>query len=169
VRPFNRVPRSQGTREEEKKRGKRTTTKLRSSKCIVRQRNRYGVDRIRRDRNQRDVASVTFVFGVATTTAVAAAAAAAAAAAVVAAVAVSFFPFRSFFPSLRPGLCVGAYEWGASLRDVTRGAGSRGESGCRGLERGGVAGVGGCGGTVRRWAVCGGYMTQHIDLSLVGW
>lgn len=57
------------------------------------------------------------------------------------AAAVSFFPFRPFFfPSFLPffffsavaaacGLCVGAYEWGASLRDVTRGVGTSGESG----------------------------------------
>lgn len=60
---------------------------------------------------------------------------------------VSFFPLCSFFPSLRPGLCVGAYEWGASLRDVTRGTGSHGGrlGGGRegGPERGGVGGVGG--------------------------
>jgi len=69
---------------------------------------------------------------------------------------------------------VGAYEWGASLRDVTRRAGSRRE--CRGwLERGDVGGVGGRAdgetlgdlrGRVGREGE-GGYMTQHIDLSLV--
>lgn len=78
----------------------------------------------------------------------------------------SFFPFVPFFfPFSQSGRCVGAYEWGASLRDVTRRVGSRRE--CRGwLERGDVGGVGG------RWDVgwkggTGGYMTQHIDLSLV--
>lgn len=39
---------------------------------------------------------------------------------------------------------MGAYEWGASLRDVTRRAGLHGGSGCRGwLERGDAGGVGG--------------------------
>lgn len=81
--------------------------------------------------------------------------------------------FRSFFLLLRPGLslslsrCVGAYEWGASLRDVTCGAGSRGREWagegwrCAEVSEKWVAGR-----TVRRWAVCRGYMTQHIDLSL---
>lgn len=37
-----------------------------------------------------------------------------------------------------------------------------GDRGCEGM-------VGEMGGrVVRRWAVCRGYMTQHIDLSLVG-
>lgn len=59
---------------------------------------------------------------------------------------ISFFPFCPVLFSVlpRPGRCVGAYEWGASLPDVTRRAGSHGGSGCRGwLERGDVGGVGG--------------------------
>lgn len=69
---------------------------------------------------------------------------------------------------------MGAYEWGASLRDVTRGTGSHGGSGRKGgriCRSAGVSEKWVAGWTVRRWAACageGGYMTQHIDLSLVG-
>lgn len=74
-----------------------------------------------------------------------------------------------FFPPLRPGLSAwepmnGARPCVTSLAALVHERGN-------GLPRVGGAEVSewvAAGRTVRRWVPCGGYMTQHIDLSLVG-